>query len=239
MSLAMPLSSSPACWPVTGADRRTEGFRAPGPFRQAVLILGWFRDRACVHCLARDTGISQATGYRYLHEGINVLAGQPPNLHDVLDRCRREGMTHVVLDGTLIGLRRRAGLRANYPQGRQADHGRRGRTPGVLRLPRRALDRPADHEPDRSIFATVRLRTKGHWQPRRRPGHGLQADRVRPGPLASRERTPTSSRSSAPSPLRTRPPHRTPRNELNPSTGVDIYSARLSKACISVRRMPR
>jgi hypothetical protein len=55
-----------------------------------------------VHCLARDAGISQATSYRYLHEGIDVLAEQAPELHDVLDRCHREGMTHLVLDGTLI-----------------------------------------------------------------------------------------------------------------------------------------
>ncbi|OIJ90403.1 hypothetical protein BIV24_17760 [Streptomyces colonosanans] len=38
----------------------------------------------CVHCLVRDTGISQATGYRYLHEGIDALAGQAPDLHEVL-----------------------------------------------------------------------------------------------------------------------------------------------------------
>lgn len=44
------------------------GSRAFGPFRQAVLVLRWFRERGCVHCLARDAGISQATGYRYLHE---------------------------------------------------------------------------------------------------------------------------------------------------------------------------
>ncbi|MDQ0794981.1 hypothetical protein QFZ58_003469 [Streptomyces sp. B1I3] len=30
----------------------------------------------CVHCLARDAGVSQATGYRYLHKGIDVLADQ-------------------------------------------------------------------------------------------------------------------------------------------------------------------
>lgn len=30
-------------------------------------MLRWFRERGCVHCLARDAGISQATGYRYLH----------------------------------------------------------------------------------------------------------------------------------------------------------------------------
>jgi hypothetical protein len=66
-----------------------------------------------VHCLARDAGVSQATGYRYLNEGIDVLADQAPDLHDVLARCRREGMTHVILDGTLIESDRLAGVREN------------------------------------------------------------------------------------------------------------------------------
>ncbi|WP_435829392.1 hypothetical protein [Nonomuraea muscovyensis] len=39
----------------------------------------WFREHGCVHCLARDADISQATGYRYLHEGIDVSpTGRPP-----------------------------------------------------------------------------------------------------------------------------------------------------------------
>ncbi len=78
-----------------------------------MLILRWFRERGCVHCLARDAGISQATGYRYLHEGIDVLAEKAPDLHQVLDRCRREGMPHVILDGTLIKCDRVAGIREN------------------------------------------------------------------------------------------------------------------------------
>lgn len=89
------------------------GSRALGPLRQAVMVLRWFRERGCVHCLARDAGISQATGYRYLHEGITVLAERAPKLHQVLDRCRREGMTHVILDGTLIECDRVAGVRDN------------------------------------------------------------------------------------------------------------------------------
>ena len=76
-------------------------------------MLRWFRERGCVHCLARDAGISQATGYRYLHEGIDVLADQGPDLHEVLNRCQQEGMTHVILDGTLIASDRVAGVRAN------------------------------------------------------------------------------------------------------------------------------
>ncbi|WP_327259661.1 transposase family protein [Streptomyces sp. NBC_01240] len=90
-----------------------KGSRALGPFRQAVLVLRWFRERGCVHGLARDAGVSQATGYRYLHEGIDVLAEQAPDLHEVLDHCRREGMTHVILDGTLIESDRVAGVREN------------------------------------------------------------------------------------------------------------------------------
>ncbi|WP_406157121.1 IS5/IS1182 family transposase [Streptomyces sp. NBC_01005] len=106
---------------LAGHRRQTAAPKGSGRrVRQAVLILGWFRDRACVHCLARDTGISQATGYRYLHEGIDVLAGQAPNLHNVLDRCRREGMTHVALDGTLIESDRVAGTHLNA-EGKEVD----------------------------------------------------------------------------------------------------------------------
>ncbi|WP_370467088.1 transposase family protein [Streptomyces sp. 5-10] len=78
-----------------------------------MLVLRWFRERGCMHCLARDAGISQATGYGYLHEGIDVLADQAPDLHDVLTRCQEEGMTHVILDGTLIESDRVLGEREN------------------------------------------------------------------------------------------------------------------------------
>ncbi|MGW1049116.1 hypothetical protein ACWDBD_16035 [Streptomyces sp. NPDC001118] len=56
-------------------------------------MLRWFREHGCVHCPARDTGIAQATGYRYLHEGTGVLTAQAPDLHEVLDLCRAQGTT--------------------------------------------------------------------------------------------------------------------------------------------------
>ena len=89
-----------------------KGSRVLGPFRQAVLVLRWFRDRGCVHCLARDAGVWQATAYRYLHEGVDVLAAHAPELPAVLLGCRQEGMSHLVLDGTLIGTDRLAGTTA-------------------------------------------------------------------------------------------------------------------------------
>jgi len=53
------------------------GSRALGHFRQAVFVLRWFRERGCVRCLARDAGISQATGYRYLHEASTSSPTRP------------------------------------------------------------------------------------------------------------------------------------------------------------------
>jgi hypothetical protein len=93
-----------------GTPRRS---RALGPFRQAVLVLRWFREGGCIHCLARGAGVSQATGYRYLHEAIDVLAAQAPELNKVLEDCREKGMSHVILDGTLIRTDRVAGTVLN------------------------------------------------------------------------------------------------------------------------------
>jgi putative transposase len=91
---------------------------------------------------------------------------------DLLRDCKRRGMRAPVLavgDGALgfwaalaeiwnaedkqqrragrQGVRRR--VRGQVAQGRREDHRRPRRAPGVLRLPRRALDPPAHHQPDR------------------------------------------------------------------------------------------
>jgi DDE superfamily endonuclease len=88
------------------AERRRRstgiGARAASCFDQAVLVLRWFREDTGMPVLARDAGVSTATGYRYLHEGIDVLAAQAPELHQVLQAGRAAGWSHVTLDGTLI-----------------------------------------------------------------------------------------------------------------------------------------
>ena len=88
------------------AERRRRGTgigaRAASCFDQAVLVLRWFREDTGMPVLARDAGVSTATGYRYLHEGIDVLAAQAPELHQVLQAGRAAGWSHVTLDGTLI-----------------------------------------------------------------------------------------------------------------------------------------
>lgn len=78
------------------------GRRALTVYRQAVLVLRWFRDATPVHRLAVDNAISIATAYRYLHEAITALAAQAPDLHQVLTERRAAGDTRLILDGTLI-----------------------------------------------------------------------------------------------------------------------------------------
>jgi hypothetical protein len=88
------------------AERRERGTRrgsrALTCFHQAVFALRWFRDNRDVPALARDHGISRATGYRYLDEVIGALAAQAPDLHEALQRAKTGGATHLILDGKLF-----------------------------------------------------------------------------------------------------------------------------------------
>jgi hypothetical protein len=88
------------------AERRRRGTRrgrrALGCFTQAILILRWFLDGTRIKQLAADHRISHKTAYRYLHEGIDVLAAMAPDLRQALQDAKAAGLTHVNLDGTLI-----------------------------------------------------------------------------------------------------------------------------------------
>jgi hypothetical protein len=88
------------------AERRRRGTprgsRKLTCFWQAVLGVRWFRDRTAPDALARDHGIARATAYRHLDEVIMVLAAQAPELHQVLERAKDAGFSHVILDGTVI-----------------------------------------------------------------------------------------------------------------------------------------
>ena len=66
------------------------------------MVLRWFKERTDIRILARDARISIATGYRYLHEGIEVIAKHVPDLPEVLARGIADGWAFVCLDGTLI-----------------------------------------------------------------------------------------------------------------------------------------
>jgi DDE superfamily endonuclease/Helix-turn-helix of DDE superfamily endonuclease len=88
------------------AERRArgtrKGTRALTCFYQAVLVLVWFRKGEDKALLGAGFGVSRATAYRYVAEGIEVLAAQAPDLHAALRRVAAEGWSHVILDGKLF-----------------------------------------------------------------------------------------------------------------------------------------
>lgn len=102
-------------------DRGTRtGTRALTCYKQAVLGLRWFRQNTDVDALARDHGISRATGYRYLDEIVTVLAEQAPDLHEALERAKDEGLAHVILDGKVFSSDR-LGEKTTSVKGEQID----------------------------------------------------------------------------------------------------------------------
>src|SRR5215213_6823845 len=78
------------------------GQRAATVHRQVTLLLRWLRHRLDLRTLALQAGVSIPTGYRYLHEGLDVIAGHAPDLTQVLADARRAGVVFLCLDGTLI-----------------------------------------------------------------------------------------------------------------------------------------
>ena len=83
------------------ALRTRRGSRALTCFYQALLVLIWFRKAEDTALLGAGFEISRATAYRYVAEGIAVLAAQRPDLHEALRRAADEGWAYVILDGKL------------------------------------------------------------------------------------------------------------------------------------------
>ncbi len=82
--------------------RTRKGTRALGPFKQSALILRRFLDGNRLTQLTRDNRVSVPTAYRYLHEGLTVLADHAPDLSTAPERAAAAGFTHLNLDGTVI-----------------------------------------------------------------------------------------------------------------------------------------
>ena len=78
------------------------GTRALTCWKQAVFALAWFRDRPDIRRLGAGFGISQATAYRYKDEAVDVLATKAPSLGEALDKAAEQGLSYLILDGTLV-----------------------------------------------------------------------------------------------------------------------------------------
>jgi hypothetical protein len=88
------------------AERRARGTRKGSRlltcFKQAVLVLVWFRTKQDIAVVGAGFAVSRATAYRYRDEGLKVLAEQAPDLHDALEGVAEQGWSHVVLDGKVF-----------------------------------------------------------------------------------------------------------------------------------------
>jgi hypothetical protein len=88
------------------AERRRRGTRrgtrALSCAKQATFVVAWLRDRVDVARLGAGFGICRATAYRYLAEGIDVLAAKAPDLHTALERAQDQDLAYLILDGKVF-----------------------------------------------------------------------------------------------------------------------------------------
>jgi hypothetical protein len=78
-----------------------KGSRRLTCFYQALFALAWFRSKPNIRLHGIAFGLSQATAYRYLHEAIDVLAAQAPDLHHALKHATGD-ISHLILDGKIF-----------------------------------------------------------------------------------------------------------------------------------------
>jgi len=94
------------------------------PGQQALLVLAHLRKGETYTALADGFGVGTTTVFRYIREGIDVLAAVAPTLDQALDVARRKAF--VILDGTLISIDR-IGMASGYDRaffsGKHKRHG--------------------------------------------------------------------------------------------------------------------
>src|SRR6476659_352904 len=91
---------------------------------QALLVLAHLNKGETYTALAAGFGVGTATVFRYVREGVDVLAAVAPSLNKALDLARRKAF--VILDGTLLPIDR-VGMTSGYDRafysGKHKRHG--------------------------------------------------------------------------------------------------------------------
>ena len=104
LDVSAPVLKAVTGW--IGRHRRRAGTRAgqraATVHTQVTLVLRWLRHRLDLRILALQARVSIATVYRYLHEGLDVIAAHAPDLAQVLADARRSGVVFLCLDGTVV-----------------------------------------------------------------------------------------------------------------------------------------
>jgi hypothetical protein len=91
---------------------------------QALLVLAHLNKGETYTALAAGFGVGTTTVFRYVREGVDVLAAVAPTLNEALDLARRKAF--VILDGTLLPIDR-VGMTSGYDRafysGKHKRHG--------------------------------------------------------------------------------------------------------------------
>jgi hypothetical protein len=104
------------------------GTRVLSPFKQAIFVLAWFRDKPDIERLGAGFGLARSTAYRYLEEGIRVLAAKAPTLADAPERAGTEQVPYVILDGKTVLTDRTHGEKKTSRKGKKIDAWFSGKT---------------------------------------------------------------------------------------------------------------
>jgi hypothetical protein len=72
------------------------------PGRQALLVLVYLRKDETFAEISAGFEVSATTAWRYVEETVMLLSARSPKLRQALRKAAKDGLTHVILDGTLI-----------------------------------------------------------------------------------------------------------------------------------------
>jgi predicted DNA-binding protein YlxM (UPF0122 family) len=97
-------------------------WRLLNPGQQALLVLVYLRKDETFAEIAAGFEVSATTAWRYVEETVMLLATRSPKLTQAMRKAKKDGLTHVILDGTLIHTDR---VRADRPyfSGKHRVHG--------------------------------------------------------------------------------------------------------------------
>lgn len=77
-------------------------WRRLNPGQQALLVLVYLRKGETYAEISAGFGVSGTTAWRYVEEAVRLLSARSPKLRQALRKAAKDGLTHVILDGTLI-----------------------------------------------------------------------------------------------------------------------------------------
>jgi predicted DNA-binding protein YlxM (UPF0122 family) len=72
------------------------------PGQQALLVLVYLRKDETFAEIAAGFQVSATTAWRYVQETVALLSARSPKLTQALRKATKDGLTHLILDGTLI-----------------------------------------------------------------------------------------------------------------------------------------